>query len=132
MVKVSQCPVQSGKESSTNESEQIRQLAAGHPAASASFSELVKFYGLRPALRAKYARYRYTWLLYRLRELSIIAVLMKHYDEIPALSISKIVVAVPRFSKRANIFLRRRIANLKQKITLNPYQVTKTVSNDQK
>lgn len=131
MVKVSQCPVLSGKESSMSESEQIRLLADGHPAASASFSELVKFYGLRPVLRAKYARYLYTLRLYLLRELSIIAVLRNHYDEIPARSLSKLLIAVPRYSKRANTILQRRIANLKRKIIANPYQVTKTASNDQ-
>lgn len=131
MDKVFQCPVPSGKEFSTNENEQIRQLADGHPAASASFSELVKFYGLRSVLRAKYARYLYMLRLYLLRELSIIAVLRNHYDEIPARSLSKIVIAVPRYSKRANTILQKRIARLKRKIIANPYQVTKTVSNDQ-
>lgn len=132
MDKVFQCPAQSGKEFSTSESDQLLTLVDGHPVASASFSELVKFYGFLSVLRAKYARYLYTWRLYQLRELSIIAVLKNHYEEIPDRSVSKIVTAVPRYSKLANTLLRRRIASLKRKIIVNPYQVTKTANDGQK
>lgn len=128
MDNVSVCPDPSESGSSLSESQALQVLRIGPSVAAASLRELISAYGLLRVLRSKYARYLYIARLWLLREMSIFAVLTENYEKVPKRSLSKILVGVLYYSKLARRLNAYLLASLKRKLTINPYQVTKTVN----